>query len=269
MVFKGFFEKIVSKLHTIGVFMYLSNVQVALVFDLDDKIIFTLGERLKEAQKKYAANLQLLNVPNGAPNEAPRLLFMTQSFNVNISLNRADIFINVPEHIKTNISECLNYSYTVVNNIYALLFMNFVKYNWCGIILNLCFPSGKQPSLKALEKIAPYVIKINSNGREMASFNLQIGFKEPPYFKNITINGYEQFQLKIPTPQEQIYQQIIFNDAEVVEAGISIILDVNNIPQINKNSFENDFNDIIKKIESSYLSLFDELNITGSIINVE
>jgi hypothetical protein len=245
--------------------MYLSNIQVALVFDLDDKIIFTLGERLKEAQKKYVANLQLLNVPNGAPHEAPRLLFMTQSFNLNISLNRADIFINVPEQIKSNLNACLNYSYNVVNNLYALLFANSVKYNWCGIILNLCFPSEQQPSLKAIEKIAPYIIKIDSDGREMASFNLQIGFREPPYFKNITINGYEQSQLKIPTPQEQTYQQINFNDAEIVEAGISIILDVNNIPQINKIAFEGDFADIIKKMESSYTSLLDELNISGMI----
>ena len=249
--------------------MYLSNIQVALIFDLDDKIIFTLGERLKDAQVKYGANMQILNVPNGAPHEAPRLLFMTQTFNLNISLNRADIYINIPEQIKSNMKACLNYSHNVVNNLYALLFMNLVNYDWCGIVLNLSFPSEEKTSLKAVEKIAPHIIKIDSNGREMASFNMQIGFKEPPYYKNITINGYDQFKLIFPSLQEPNNKQINFNEAEIEEAGISIILDINNIPQDNKKTFENDIADIFVKIENSYISLLDELNITGRIQNAE
>jgi hypothetical protein len=129
--------------------MYLINIQVALVFKTDDQIIFTLGERLKEAKNKYTATLQLLNVPNGAPPEAPRLLFMTQTFNLNISLNRVDIFITPPDQIKSNINACLNYVLTTINSLYDLLLKNFVKYDWCGIILNLSYPEKTQPSIKA------------------------------------------------------------------------------------------------------------------------
>jgi len=243
--------------------MYLSNVHVAIAFDLDNQIILTLGERLKEAQREYSANMQLLNIPNGAPPEAPRLLFTTPIFNINISLNRVDVFLTLPEQIKSNIDACLNYTCTTINNLYALLLSNLVKYDWCGIILNLSFPDKLQSSLKVIEKIAPHIIKINSNGREMAAFNLQIGFEEPPFFKNITISGYDQYQLKIPTQQDQISQQINMQDVTISEAGISIILDVNNIPQLDKSSFEDDFVNIVKKIENSYVSLLDELNLTG------
>nr|AGS51653.1 hypothetical protein [uncultured bacterium contig00026] len=244
--------------------MYLLNIQVALIFELDEQIIFTLGERLKEAQKKYIANLQLLNVPNGVPPEAPRLLFMASNFNLNISLNRVDIFITPPDQIKTNINACLNYALTTINSLYNLLLKNVVKYNWCGIILNLNYPEKIQPSIKAMVKIAPYILKTDSKGREMASLNLQIGFKEPPYFKNITIFGYDQYQLAIPTPNVQNPNQDIQN-TPIEESGITILLDINNKPQSDKNSFENDFSNLIKKIEISYMSLLDELNLEGVI----
>jgi len=244
-------------------FMYVSNIQVALIFELDDKIIFTLGEKLKLAQKDYNANVQILNVPYGAPPEAPRILFLSPTLNINISLNRADIFITLPNQIKSNISSCLNYSYTSVISIYNLLLKGLIKYNWYGIILNLSYPVNTQSSLKAIEKIAPYIVKIDSNNREMASFNLQIGFKEPPYYKNVSVSGYDQYQFEFPSQQEQPTQQINLQDAKISETGINIILDINNIPQSEKNTFEKDFSNMVKKVEDSCFSLLNELNLSG------
>jgi hypothetical protein len=250
--------------------MYVISTQVAIIFDLDNQIVLSLGEKLKQAQKSYNANIQFLNVPTGAPPEAPRLLFLTPTFNLNIGLNRIDIFISIPDHIKSNIDLCLNYCFNTTIGLSRMLFNNVIRYNWCGIITTINFPDKNklQPSLKVIEKLLPYIIKIDPKDRELASLNFQIGFKEPPYFKNITLNGYDQFQIQFPMNQKEVSHQMEMNDEMITESGISILVDINNIPQYPKGSFEKDFQNIIEKNKISSQSILEDLNI-GGIINVQ
>ena len=154
--------------------MTVENVQVAIIFDLDNHIVFTLGERLKQAQKDYNANLQLLNVPAGAPPEAPRLLFSTPTFNLNIGLNRMDIFIFIPDHVKSNVDTCLNYCYITTIGLAKIFLRDAIKYHWCGVITSLNYPDKDKirPSLKVVEKLLPYITKIDTKGRELATLNL-------------------------------------------------------------------------------------------------
>jgi hypothetical protein len=245
--------------------MNVMNVQVAIIFELDNQIVFTLGERLKQAQRSYNAQLQLLNVPSGALPEAPRLLFLAPTFSVHIGLNRMDIFISIPDQVKFSIDSCLDYCYTTSLVFAELLFRDVLKYDWCGVITTLNYPDKDklQPFLKTVEKIMPYIIKIDSKGRDIASFNLQIGFKEPPFFKNITLNGYEQIQIQIPVDGNIMPQQIKMNEAAVEESGISILVDINNSPQEPKGSFADDFSRVIQKNKDSSKSILDELNLGG------
>jgi hypothetical protein len=244
--------------------MTVENVQVAIIFDLDNQIVFTLGERLKQAQKDYNANLQLLNVPAGALPEAPRLLFLTPTFNLYIGLNRMDVFISIPDHIKSNIDVCLDYCYNITIGLAEILLRDTIKYNWCGVITTLNYPDKDKirPSLKVVEKLLPYITKIDTKGRKLATLNLQIGFKEPPFFKNITFSGYDQFQIQFPTKPQQIRME----DTDVIESGVSILVDINNIPQEQKGTFEGDFSSIVEKSKDSSKSILGELNL-GGVLN--
>jgi hypothetical protein len=245
--------------------MNVMSVQAAIIFELDNQIVFTLGEWLKQAQKSYNAQLQLLNVPSGAPPEAPRLLFSAPTFSAHIGLNRMDIFISIPDQVKSSIDSCLDYCYKTSIVFAQLLFSDALKYDWCGIITTLNYPNRDkpQPSLKNVEKIMPYITKIDSKGRDIASFNLHIGFKEPPFFKNITLNGYEQIQIQIPADGNAMLRQININEAAVEESGVSILVDINNIPQDPKGAFEDDFSHVIQKNKDSSKSILDELNLGG------
>jgi hypothetical protein len=248
--------------------MYVIHIQAAIIFDLDDQIVLSLGEKLQQAQRSYNATIQFLNVPTGAPPEAPRLLFLTPTFNVNIGLNRIDVFISIPDHIKSNIDSCLNYCFNTTIDLSKALFGNVISYNWCGIITTINFPDKNkgQPSLKIVEKLLPYITKIDTKGRELASLNFQIGFKEPPYFKTITLAGYDHVQIQVPVSQHEMPQRLEMNKAMITESGISILVDINNIPQEPKGSFEEDFSNVIEKNKLSSKSILDEFNI-GEVIN--
>jgi hypothetical protein len=247
--------------------MNVMNVQVAIVFELDTQIVFTLGERLKQAQRSYNARLQLLNVPPEAPPEAPRLLFLTPAFNVNIGLNRMDMFIFVPDQVKSNIDACLDYCYKTTVVFVQMLFRETLQYSWCGVITTLNYPDkdNLRPSLKAVEKVLPYITKIDTHGRDIASFNFQIGFQEPPYFKNITLHGYDQIKIQVAVDGTPKIQQIKPEDSDIEESGISILVDINNIPQKPKGVFIDDFSDVVEKNKGSAKSILAELNLGGII----
>jgi hypothetical protein len=232
------------------------------MFDLDNQIVLTLGERLKQAQKDYNANIQFLNIPAEAPPEAPRLLFLTQNFKVNIGLNRIDIFISVPNHIKINIDSCLDYCFNTTVGLSRILFEDSIKYNWCGIITAMNFPDKDrlQPSLKVVEKILPHITKIDVKDCDIASLNFQIGFKEPPYFKNISLAGYDIFQMQFAQNNKPCAQTRM-EDATISESGISIMVDINNIPQEFPKMFEEDFFNVIEKNKTVSKSVLDDLNI--------
>jgi hypothetical protein len=248
--------------------MTVENVQVAIIFNLDNQIVFTLGEKLKQAQKGYNANLQLLNVPAGALPEAPRRLFLTPTFNLYIGLNRMDVFISIPDHIKSNIDACLDYCYNTTIGLAEILLRGAIKYNWCGVITTLNYPDKDKirPSLKVVEKLLPYITKIDTKGRELATLNLQIGFKEPPFFKNITFSGYDRFQIQFLANQNTIPQQIKMEDTDVIESGVSVLVDINNIPQEQKGTFEGDFSSVVEKSKDSSKSILGELNL-GGVLN--
>ena len=55
-------------------------------------------------------------------------------------------------------------------------------------------------------------------------------------------------------------------DTDVIESGVSILVDINNIPQEQKGTFENDFSSIVEKSKDSSKSILGELNL-GGILN--
>jgi hypothetical protein len=179
-----------------------------------------------------------------------------------------DVFISIPNQINSSIDSCSNYCFNTVTGLSKTLFKDAIKYDWCGIITAINFPdkSGLQPSLKVVEKLMPYITKIDAKGRELASLNFQIGFKESSYFKNITLSGYDCLQVRFPPNKKEISDRIEIDDTEISESGISILVDINNIPQNPKNSLEIDFSNVMEKNKSASISILDELNI-NEVIN--
>jgi hypothetical protein len=246
--------------------MYINNVQVAIIFTQDNEIVLTLGERLKRLKSDYNANFQQLNVPAGAPPEAPRLLLLSSNFNLNIALNRMDMFINIPDQINTDMDACLDYCYKTVDDLAEILISNNLIYNWCGIIISLNYPEKNiTRSSNVVGKLLPNILKIDTRGREIASFNFQVGYKEMPFFKNITLSGYNRYHIDFPAGLKNQNYQVKVSDTMIDESGISILLDINNMPQKPKYDFKKDFKEIIEKSKESSKTILDELNLKGII----
>jgi len=118
----------------------IETVQVAVGYNLDNEIVFTLGNQLKHLQNDFKARLQMLCTPKGAPPEAPRILILTNSFVINIGLNRIDIIMNIPKHINTQFDQILNFCYNTIEGISDYLIDDYVTYKWTGIIANVRYP---------------------------------------------------------------------------------------------------------------------------------
>ena len=245
--------------------MKVSFFQTAVVFKQNNDIVFTVGERLKALQQEYNANLQLLNIPQAAPPEAPRVLLISPVFSINIALNRLDIMLNIPDQIKKNQDSAFGLLSGIVEKVNKMLINDYCHYEWCGVIANLEFPnqSSQKPSVKIIEGIFGDLVSINRKNRELASFSLQYGFKEHGFFKNTTISGYDLYNLKLHPAVSQ--QEINLDKEQIFESGVSINIDINNRPSAEKGTFLHDFQQITEELKISIGEALYECNLAGRI----
>lgn len=245
--------------------MKIATFQVAIIFKQDNEIVFTLGDRLKALQADLKANLQLLNVPQGAPPEAPRIILSSQLLSINIGLNRLDLIVNVPTQIKNSRDSAFNLLKDLVERISNSLVNGVLKYDWCGIISNLEFPSHNdiKPSLKIIEGFFNDLVTIERDAKELAAFSLQYGFKENGFYRNVTISGYDTYD--IPVAGIGTNKFIDLSKLPVKESGITINLDINNRPTDSRMDLLADLNLIQKEIMNSIDKVLYESNLLGRV----
>lgn len=245
--------------------MRIATFQVVLVFKQDDEIIFSIGDKLKALQAELKAKLQLLNIPQGAPPEAPRVILYSPLVSINIGLNRLDIVVNVPTQIQNNRDSSFGLLGELIDQIHNALIKDTLVYDWCGLILNTEFPSKKdvKPSLKIIESLFADLVKIDHSPNDLAAFQLQYGFKENGFYRNVTISGYDTYDIQIP--ENMLNQAIDLSKVTVRESGITIVLDINNKPTEPRVDFLNDIklvqNEVIKSIDK----VLYESNLIGRI----
>jgi hypothetical protein len=245
--------------------MRIATFQVAIIFKQDNEIIFTIGDKLKLLQSDLKANLQLLNIPQGAPPEAPRVILTSPLLSINVGLNRLDMIINVPTQIKSNKDSSFKLLREQIERVYNSIVRDNLEYDWCGIILNLEFPSTNdtKPSLKILDGLFNELVKVEKESKELATFSLQYGFKESGLYRNVTISGFDTYD--IPVAGIGINQTIDLTRMPVRESGITINIDINNKPTEPRLNFFQDIDIIQKAIYNSIEKVLYESNLLGRI----
>lgn len=247
--------------------MKVERIQIVLEYKLDNLIVMTLGPRIKTFQEEFKVRIQELNIPQGSPPNAPRIMLSREDYIVNIGLNRADLFLTIPSQINNDFNQLLAYSYDLVEKLYTLLFEDAVEYEWVGVVTNILIPNTdikKRKAVKILEPVFDDLININRKGRKLASFNLQYGFEENDFYKNYTINGYESININVPPiPVNGKTQQIQLKvtDDNIDESGISINIDINNRNSKVKHGFMNDYSRVMDELKGSKTSFTDETSI--------
>jgi hypothetical protein len=232
--------------------MRIAQLQIAVIFHLDNQIVLTIGNSLKKMQEIFKGNVQVLNnLPDFAPPDAPRIIYNCPNFLINISLMRFDIVINIPMHISSSIEKAFEYMDSFIYKINEMLIEKNVSYEWAGFVGTLEYLKSRnnQNSLGFLGPVFDKLITINRNNQNLASFNLQYGFLDEPFYINYNINGYEKININIPNLMSLPSGASTVNP-EIVESGIAITLDINNKPQKNKMQFKDDFKSISLKVKS-------------------
>ncbi len=246
--------------------MRVSNYEVVLTFEIDETIVLSLGPSLKNLQKNLGGDLIQINVPDDAPPNLPRLILKLDDSVLKLSIDRISISINPPSHVKSSIKKSSKFATQRTESIIKGLLSPMPTYRWSGIITNLEYPSKTDSYKTALEAITPVsekLVNIERDNKEIASFQLQYGFKEDLYFTNYTIGGYETRKFELPSTKKRGFVQIGPEAYVVTECGIRIILDINNKPGgATKNPLD-DIKNIFKKTNEMSAFLPNNLNLVG------
>jgi hypothetical protein len=242
----------------------ITDIQIVVMFKIDQSIVFTLGDSIKKFQAETNAQVQMLNTPSGARPEAPRVIIATDAYIINISLNRFDIILKVPTHINRYSEKVLTFCFQSMETIFDILIRDKIEYMWGGVIFTIHYPFDKKQvrALKLLEPVFDKLLKIERKGRSLATFNLQYGYQDQDYYINYTINGYEVAMIKIPIRKEGKDAVDVGITADMIdEAGIEIRLDINNKPVKEKTNCIDDFSMLLNKVEKTLKIILEETGL--------
>lgn len=246
--------------------MKIEQIQIAIVFALDEGIVLTMGQHAKALQSNMGARVQILNVPKFAPPEAPRMIIHTRNALINICLDRYNMMIRPPDHINNQLDQCCDYAQRVASDIIPYLAHDKLDYLWMGMITHIDFPLGNKgmDALGAVTPVYDRLVNIPRLGRELASFKLEVGFKEQQYFKNFYIQGYDVRNVDITKEiKEKGTGFIPIKGKEIVESGVSIIIDINNQPTSLTKIIVEDLENEIDQIKGVSANITEYLNLGG------
>lgn len=247
--------------------MKISQIRFVTNFKLDEEILLSCGPSLQKVQKSLNGKLITLNVPKSAPPETPRAIIKSSDTLLNICLNRFDIITRPPAHIIKSYKSSGNFARTRMESILNILYSETLGYEWEGIITIIEYPENTTglAAIKIVTPIFDKLVNVSRDDRDLASFQLQFGFAEDSFFKNFTLNGYENrdINLKINVPIEMPRIRIDVEKYPISESGLQITIDINNKPQKIKENPIEDFNTLLVENFITFDNLEEKLNLEG------
>lgn len=245
--------------------MKVTQLQSVACFEKNEGIVLSVGQKLQDLQKRLGGQLLTLNVPDGSPPEMPRAVLRTSDTVINVCFNRFDIATRPPKHISTDFASVSNFSRLRVEPILSTLFSESISYSWTGTVVDYSFPrNGTYDSaIKAIVPIYDKLINIERNNRELASFQLQYGFKDNGLFKNFNLSGYETRNIDLKgmrlPPGRTL--ELDVTQFPIAETGLQLKADINNRSAVNKVSPVEDFRIILKEHERMAANLLPEIGL--------
>jgi len=249
---------------------YVVQVQIGSEFKLVEDVAISLGAPLKSIIAKYGGRIQLLNVPNAAPPDAPRIIATTQNFVLNLAPVRYDVYISVPSQIRSDYHKVMDFTSTLFTKLGGELAQLRLAYLWVGLVVNLAYPAASEgvPGIKLSQPIFDRLMSIPRGTRKLAAFQTQYGFEEGPLNKIFSITGYDTLTLNVdPTNLSRNAIRVDKETADVVESGIAVSLDVNNRPAKEHGGLLHDFREILQASRQLFTNLPETLNLKGLISN--
>ena len=240
--------------------MRVSRAQTVVGFARDDEILLTAGKYLQKLSSELGVSIPKITVPPAAPPEAPRVIVPGSTILMQLGLNRAEFFTQPPDHVASDFDSATDFVLQAANR-FLLDLMTVVGYEWVGVVSTINFPTNTAATLMAAAiSVSDKLVNVPRKGRELSHFNLQIGFKEDPFYVTYSTRGYEIRTGAVPGPAPW---SIDVSKVPVSETGIEILLDVNNKPQQAKQGLKADLLGIINQQKTRFRTLKQDLGLEG------
>ena len=245
--------------------MRVSSLQVVVTFAVNPGIIFSSGKQLMDLKSALGAKLLSLNVPESAPPETPRAMLSTEDMIIGLGFNRLDITTRPPDHVNQDYAACATFAERKAHPIIESLGKQ-VEYLWAGIVVmdEYVFPKQNAPSLKVVTPVFDRLVNIPREAKDLASFQLQYGYKQGDFYKNFTISGFEtrdvslEIQLKGAGPI-----RVDLSKYPITESGIQISVDINNKASSSESDVLTDIARLFQEQIATHSGLMKELNLEG------
>lgn len=235
----------------------VKSLQIAITFERDKDIQYTLGAMLSKNSKEGLFKISDLPTPQDVPPNIPKVSVSSKEFVINISQERFDFFLTIPNHISNEPIKVLAYAKTV-SKILNDSFLPLVNYLWCGVVISFNNP------YKAIESkmstLFDRTLKIDRKGKEIASYQLNYGYKEDNYFINYAISEYQSYELK---KKVKLGEYINGKDGDLIGMGLNVKMDVNNKQSEPNSNFASDLNKIFELIIPQINKISKNNNLEG------
>jgi hypothetical protein len=245
----------------------IAKVQVAVSFDTDKQIVLNCAAGIKKLQKIIGGRFIQLNVPDFAPPNTPRALIKSPDTLINLASDRFDIITTPPKHVVGDVAACLEFALSRSQQVLGAIYAESLGYHWVGVLTTVQFPGNKESKSGVADVTPVYerLVGINKNNRSLATFRLQIGYKEQDFFRTYTISGYETLEVSIRA--QSIPKEVVVNLEEIpaIESGIQVLVDVNNRPSVKKLGVQADLDASINQMLGTLKTLARDLNLEGII----
>ena len=248
--------------------MRVNRFEIVCAFEVDSSIVLTCGPYLKILQQKLGGKLLMINTPDEAPVEFPRVVLKLKDTILNVTLDRFQITTQPPSHVAQDMDKAVQFAYQRLNQIISDMQPANINYLWSGVIAEVEYPEDPLVSKSAPEAAAALfdrLIRIDRNKRELASFHLQFGIRDNNYYVNYTITGFETRQIQLPLKTQKEYISIELKEYPLSECGLKILIDVNNKPAPETRDPEKDIKLILKKHSELFTNITKDLNLEGII----
>jgi hypothetical protein len=221
-----------------------------------------LGSLLSAIAEANGTQLRQLNLPPIAPHGIPRVVVPVDGAVLHVGLDRVQLSLNPPEHIRASLDEVFEYAeHEIARLLEPISSESWMQKRWAGVIVSAAIPTGVASLSEAAKQAAEGIVTLDLPGT-MKTFQLQVGSEDGGLNKTFTISGYETRTAEIQLLEGESAVEINDSNSVVDEAGVRIVVDINNRPHPSGDNVLA-YKDLIRAVRTTLDGMASYMNLRG------
>lgn len=212
-----------------GRYLRIDKVDVVGAFQADKSAPLKLGVALARLAEANQGQIVPLTVPAAAPPNLPRFMVGMERIVLQVALDRVQLSLDPPDHIKGTPEEVFVYARAEVKRVLLpLLGEDWMQQPWAGVVLNVAFPVEDATQDEAAATAAMAMTRFAWVGEGLKSFQMQVGRLVNGFNRTFTITGYELRTAEFEWQPGGAPVEIGNHNSVLDESGIGVTVDINN-----------------------------------------